>query len=226
MTDRSLYRLMAWLSPSYPVGAFSYSHGLEWAIEAHDLRQPQLVSGWIEDLLRFGAGRSDAILFVHAHRAVESGDDPALLEAAELARAFQPSRERTLESLAQGEAFLRATRAAWPVPALDRLAAIGLGETAYPVAVAVATAGHGIALRPALQAYLQSFAANLVSAAVRLIPLGQTVGLRLVAALEPAVGDLVDEAEAAPLTALGGSAIRADLASMNHETQETRLFRT
>ena len=225
MTDRSLYRLMAWLSPSYPVGAFSYSHGLEWAIEAHELRRPQAIADWIEDILRGGTGRSDAILFAHAHRAVERQDEPALAEAIELARAFQPSRERALESLAQGEAFLRATRAAWPAPALDRLTA-DRGEIAYPVAVGVAAAGHEIALMPALQAYLQSFAANLVSAAVRLIPLGQTAGLRLVAALEPVIDEVLEDAKAAPLIALGGCAIRADLASMNHETQETRLFRT
>ncbi|HWA42059.1 MAG TPA: urease accessory UreF family protein [Hypericibacter adhaerens] len=226
MTDRALYRLLAWLSPSYPVGAFSYSHGLEWAIEAHDLRAPEPVLDWIGDLLRFGAGRSDAILFAHAFRAVAAGDEPGLAEITGLARAFQPSRERALESLSQGEAFLRATRAAWPAPALDWLKAVDEGEIAYPVAVAVAASAHGVALAPALQAYLQSFAANLVSAAVRLIPLGQTAGLRLMAALEPVIGAVAEEALTAPLETIGGCALRADLASMNHEIQETRLFRT
>ena len=145
---------------------------------------------------------------------------------AELAAAFAPSKERHLETTAQGRAFVEATRAAWPCAALDRLAAAWDGPVAYPVAVGVAAAGHGIALEPALAAYLHAVTANLISAGVRLIPLGQTDGQRLLAALEPIVAATAARALATPLDQVGGAAFRADLASMRHETQYTRLFRS
>jgi urease accessory protein len=100
------------------------------------------------------------------------------------------------------------------------------GAIALPVAVAVACAGHGVPLDLALPARLQAFAANLISAGVRLIPLGQTDGQRLLAALEPVVAATAVRARAVPLAEVGGAAFRADIASMRHETQYTRLFRS
>ena len=147
-------------------------------------------------------------------------------EVAELAAAFAPSKERHLETTAQGRAFVEATRAAWPCAALDRLAEIWDGPIAYPVAVGVASAGHGIALEAALNAYLHAVTANLISAGVRLIPLGQTEGQRLLAALEPVASATAQRALATKLDDVGGAAFRADIASMKHETQYTRLFRT
>jgi urease accessory protein len=149
-----------------------------------------------------------------------------LRAVAELAAAFAPSRERHLETTAQGRAFVDATRAAWPCAALDRLTAAWDGPVAYPVAVGVAAAGHGVALEPALDGYLHAVTANLISAGVRLIPLGQTDGQRLLAAFEPVVAATRARALATPLDQVGGAAFRADLASMQHETQYTRLFRS
>lgn len=226
MVDSALYRLLAWLSPAYPVGAFSYSHGLEWAVEEGSVQDAESLRAWLADILRHGGGRNDAILFVHAYRAILRGDDAALGEIMELALALVPSRERHLETTAQGNAFLKATRDAWPCAALDRLAHTAPGAVPYPVAVAAAAAGHTLALEPALGAYLQAFIANLVSAGLRLIPLGQTDGLRVLAALEPDVAAVAAQARSLPLEAVGGAAIRADLASMRHETQHTRLFRS
>ena len=217
---------MAWLSPSYPVGAFSYSGGLEWAIEAGDIKDAQTLGRWLTVVIAEGGAYADAVFFVHAHRAAETSDDKALREVAELAAAFAPSRERHLETTAQGRAFIEATRAAWPCGALDRLAAAWDGAVAYPVAVGVAAAGHGIAAAPALNAYLHAVTANLISAGVRLIPLGQTDGQRLLAALEPAVAATAARALATPLDQVGSAAFRADIASMRHETQYTRLFRS
>ena len=179
----ALYRLMAWLSPAFPVGAFSYSSGIEWAVEAGDIKDAETLKAWLAVMLAEGGGFCDAVLFAHAHRAATDGDDKALRAVAELAAAFAPSKERHLETTAQGNAFVEAARAAWPCAALDRLKAVWDGPVAYPVAVAVAAAGHGIALEPALAAYLQAVAANWVSAGVRLIPLGQTDGQRVLAAL-------------------------------------------
>jgi len=222
----SLYRLMAWLSPAYPVGAFSYSSGIEWAVENGDITDAETLKRWLVVVITDGAGFCDAVFFVQAHRATEAHDDQALREIAELAAAFAPSKERHLETTAQGRAFIEATRAAWPCAALDRLTALWDGPFAYPVAVAVAAAGHGVVVAPGLSAYLHAATANLISAGVRLIPLGQTDGQRLLAAFEPIVAATAARALATPLDRVGGAAFRADIASMRHETQYTRLFRS
>jgi urease accessory protein len=222
----ALYRLMAWLSPAYPVGAFSYSGGLEWAIEAGDVSDAVTLQRWLTVVIGDGGVFCDAALFSNAHRAVAEGDDVLLCTTAELAVALAPSKERHLETTSQGAAFIEASRAAWPCAALDRLVAIWDGPVAYPIAVATTAAGHGISLAPALHAYLHAAAANLISAGVRLIPLGQTDGQRVLAALEPVIHAAADRARATALDDIGSAAFRADLASMRHETQYTRLFRS
>jgi urease accessory protein len=222
----ALYRLMAWLSPAYPVGAFSYSSGIEWAVEAGDIINAETLRGWLAVMIGQGGGSCDAALFAHAHRAAAAADDATLRTVAELAAAFAPSKERHLESTAQGNAFVEATRAAWACEAVERLKSIWDGPVAYPVAVAVATAGHAVALEPAMGAYLQALAANWVSAGVRLIPLGQSDGQRVLAALEPVVAATAQRALVVKLDDIGSSALRADLASARHETQYTRLFRS
>jgi urease accessory protein len=221
-------RLLAWLSPSFPVGGFSYSHGLEWAIEDGTATTPAALAAWISDVIHFGAGRSDAILLAHAWRAADGGSYAALREIADLSAALQPSRERVLEATAQGKAFLSTVAATWPNDRLDAAsAALGTDVSpTYPVAVAIAAASHGVGLREAAVAFLSAFAANLVSAGIRAIPIGQTDGQRIIASLAPAIEALADAAIAAPLDDLGSVALRADIASMKHETQYTRLFRS
>ena len=225
-SDTALYRLMAWLSPAYPVGAFSYSSGIEWAVEAGDIRDAATLRAWLTVILCDGGGFCDAVFLTHTHASAISGDDAALAAVAELSAAFAPSKERHLETTAQGRAFVEATRAAWPCAALDRLMALWSGPVTYPVAVGVTAAGHGIAVEPALTAFLHAVAANLISAGVRLVPLGQTDGQRVLAALEPIIAETAKRALATPLDEVGGAAFRADLASMRHETQYTRLFRS
>jgi len=222
----ALYRLMAWLSPAYPVGAFSYSSGIEWAVEAGDIRDAESLKAWLATILSEGGGLADAVLFVHAHRASAASDTTALRAVAELAAAFVPSKERFLETTAQGRAFLDATRAAWPCDAIGRLEAAWDGPVALPVAVGVACAGHGIACQKALPAFLHALTANWISAGVRLIPLGQTDGQRVLAALETNVTAAAARALNTPLADIGSAAFRADVASMRHETQYTRLFRS
>ena len=221
----TLARLMIWLSPAYPVGGYSYSHGLEWIVEAGKVRDAATLGAWIEDVLAHGAGRSDVIFLAEAWRALAVGDMAALEQAAELAAALAPSAERRLETMAQGTAFLAATLAAWPKAELAALAAEGR-EVAYPIAVGAAAAAHGLPLVETAQAFAQAFAANLVSAGVRLIPLGQSDGLRVLARLEPLIPRVVAAALACTLDDIGGAAIAADIASMRHETQYTRLFRS
>lgn len=226
LAPSSLYRLMAWLSPAFPVGAFSYSSGIEWAVESGDVTDEETLQRWLYAMLTQGGGFCDAVLFAQAHAAALGDDDKVLHGIAEFAAAFAPTRERHLETTAQGNAFVDAVRASYPCAALDRLKAAWDGPVAYPVAVAVAAAGHGIAVEPAIAAYLQAVAANWVSAGVRLVPLGQTQGLRVLAGLEPAVAATAQRALVCPLDDIGSSAFRADLASARHETQYTRLFRS
>ena len=221
-----LYRLMAWLSPAYPVGAFSYSSGIEWAVEAGDVADAGTLERWLAVTIADGGGFCDAVFLAHAFRAIAAGDDAALRRVAELAAAFAPSKERHLETTAHGRAFLDTTRAAWPCEALYRLLTVWDGAVALPAAVGVASAGHGIALAAALPAYLHAMTANLISSGVRLVPLGQTDGQRVLAALEPVVAETAQRALTTALDDAGGAAFRADLASMRHETQYTRLFRS
>jgi urease accessory protein len=220
------YRLMTWLSPAYPVGAFSYSSGIEWAVEAGDIADAESLRRWLEAMLSDGAGINDGIFFCHAHRAATDGDDAALVEAAELAAALAPTRERHLETTTLGRAFMEVTCAAWPCPALTKLQALWHGPVAYPIAVGVACAGHAIPLVPAAHGFLTAVTANWVSAGIRLIPLGHTESQRLLQALEPLVGATAQRALAAGLDDVGSACFRADLASALHETQYTRLFRS
>jgi len=228
VSPAALQRLFAWLSPSFPVGAFSYSHGLEWAIEDGTVTSADTLIAWLGDVLRHGAGRNDAIVLAHAHGAAATGDMEALSAVTELAAAFQPSRERRLESCAQGAAFLMAVTATWPNARLAALAGALGAEPAvpYPVAVAVAAAAHDVPLATTLVATLNAFVANVVSAGVRAIPIGQTDGQRTIAALAPLVEEIAALAPAMTLDDLGGASFRADIASMKHETQYTRLFRS
>ena len=223
--EPTLARLMTWLSPAFPVGGFSYSHGLEWLIETSKIKDAATLGAWIEDVLVHGAGRSDAILLAEAWRAVAAGDVRLLDAVTELAAAFAPSAERRLETLGQGTAFLLAVRAVWPHPALDPLSRTG-AEVAYPVAVGACAAAHGLPLDATAQAFTQAFVANLVSAGVRLIPLGQTDGLRVIARLEPLIPRVVAGALTVGVDDIGSIAVMADIASMRHETQYTRLFRS
>jgi urease accessory protein len=217
---------MAWLSPSFPVGAFSYSSGIEWAVETGDIRDAATLADWLSLMMSEGAGFCDAVLFVHAHRAVRDEDPAAFRSVAELAAAFSPSKERHLETTGQGRAFVTAVRGAWPCDALDMLDRAWDGPIAYPVAVGTACAGHGIAADQALPAFLHAVAANWISAGVRLIPLGQTDGQRVLAAMEGVIAATAARALISTLDDIGGAALRADLASMRHETQYTRLFRS
>jgi urease accessory protein len=216
--------LFLWLSPAFPIGAFAYSHGLEWAVEAGDIDDARSLEAWLSDLLDFGAPRADAILFALAHRAVASGDFAALAETNALAVALGFSSERRLETTAQGAAFVAAARAAWDCAPLMQLARQDL--VAYPVAVATAAAGHGLPLEASLQAFVLAFVANGVSAVVRLGPIGQTDGQRVLAALLPQVRAVAHQAVNAAVTDLGGCAFRSDIAAMRHETQYSRLFRS
>ncbi len=280
-TSSSLYRLLAWLSPSFPVGAFSYSHGLEYAVEIELIKNRDDLVAWCAALLRHGSGLHDAMLFVAAWRALDAQDHGALMEIFELSTAMRPTSELALETQAQGAAFARAIRDAWPLPDFDPfgqcrdplpvpplskgrepwgsqhlytsgeagysppLQGGGLGRgsgdkekaakpslqsdhatPSYPLSVALCAHAHGIDMRDALAAYLHAFTANLISAGVRLIPLGQTDGQIALRLLEADVAASAELAQTLPLEEIGSATPMLDYCSAQHETQYTRLFRS
>ena len=251
----ALVRLQAWLSPSFPIGAFSYSHGIEYAVEAGLVRDAASLREWLAVALEQGAGRTDALLLAAAYHAIEeaahSGDWYDLLDVASLAQACRGTSELALESTAQGAAFIEMALAAWPHPVMVGAYAAFPPDLipALPVAIAVTAAAHGVPLAAALPCALHAMVASMVSAGVRLIPLGQTDGQRTVAALEPEVLRLAETVlssfsmrgpdaaarqqagtprRAAELLRelLGGAALGIDWCSMQHETQYTRLYRS
>jgi urease accessory protein len=222
----ALYRLMTWLSPSFPVGAFSYSSGIEWAVEAGDIKDAASLRGWLASMLADGPGFCDGVFLAQAHRAASSPDAAGLRDIAELAAAFVPSRERSLETSAQGRAFIDIARAAWNCDGLDHLVSRCDGAIVYPVAVGLVSAAHAIPLAPTMHAFLHALVSNWISAGARLVPLGQTECQRVLAQLEPIVVSTGKRALEASLDDLGSATFRADLASMRHETQYTRLFRS
>lgn len=223
MTDQpsniALLRLMAWLSPAFPVGGFSYSHGLERAVHDGLVADATGLAGWLETLVEMGSGWNDAVLFAESWRRARHAGD--LDEIAALAEALAGSRERHTETMLQGAAFLKAA-SAWPNPVLERLPA----ECAYCVAVGAVAGGNGIALQDALSAFLQAFFSNLVQAAIRLGVVGQSAATTLLAGFEPLALATAARAVRSSIDDLGGCAFVSDVMAMKHETQYSRLFRS
>ena len=211
----ALQKLLTWLSPAFPVGSFAWSAGLETAIAERRVTDSATMQNWLSGSLRHGSLRTDAILLAAAHR---GGD---LQDLADLALALTPSAERVTETLEIADNFVIAT-SAWPMPEAARLPQ----PCPYPIAVGALATAHGIAVEDTLVAFLTAAVHAQVSVAVRLVPLGQTAGLRVVAALEPLVAAAAGAAAISTLEQIGTIAYAADIAQMRHETQETRLFRS
>ena len=213
-TDTAHLTLMQWLSPGYPVGAFAYSHGLERVVETGAITDAAGFEAWLRDILILGTGRSDAILLHCAH----SAQSPRrLAELDDLARALSPSSERRMETELQGEAFAQTTSAIWGSDNAPR---------AYPVAVGAAAKRAGIDATMTCAAYLHAFAANLTSAAIRLIPLGQTEGQSVLARMTPLCQQIAQDTQRLSIDDIGSCTFAADIASMQHETQYSRQFRS
>ena len=220
MTETTnLVRLMTWLSPAFPVGAFSYSGGLEQVVADGDVRDAGTLKDWLESLLAYGNLWNDAVLLAEAHRAFDDGE--LLAEAAALAEALSGSAERHRETMLQGGAFLAAA-ASWPHPVLGRLGR----AAAYPVAVGAVAAAHGIAAEAGVAAYLHAVASNLVSVAIRCGVIGQKGGVAVLAGLEARIVASAEWAAGSTLDDLGAATLRAEIASLRHETLPTRLFRS
>jgi len=222
LNQSALYKIMTWLSPSFPVGSYSYSHGIEYAFECGKVTDAPRLTRWIEGILRFGSGRVDADLFKHAWHAADQRQEKRLQDLIALGQALRPTAEMALESQAQGRAFYQTLAAIDPSLCLK-----DLEKAVYPLIVAIAAAGHAIPLKMALSAFLHAVIANLVSAGTRLIPLGQTDSQRCLIALEPALHQAVHACLAREAEDdFGAATFMVDWTSMKHETQYTRLFRS
>ena len=212
--NSDLICIAQWVSPTFPVGSFAYSHGLEQAVSDGNPSDPKSLREWIDDCLKHGSGRNDAILLCHARNASDASD---LHRIADLAKALCACRERYLETMEQGRAFTQTVNAVWHVD---------LPTMPYPVALGAASRDLSLADQTVASFFLHAFANSLTSAGVRLVPIGQTAGQRILKSLIPVVERVSVEAAVASLDELGGCSILADMASMRHETMQTRLFRT
>lgn len=212
--EPGLLTLTQWVSPSFPVGAFAYSHGLETAIHCGAIVTADDLQMWLKDVLSHGTGRNDCILL----RAAYASSGPAeLAEINAAAVAISGSSERVLEAQLQGAAFCKTTVAIWGGEAADLL---------YPVAVGAAAARMDIDLLTTAAMYLQGFVSNLVSAAVRAVPLGQTEGQAVLAALSPLCEGIAKDTATATLDDLQSTAFLSDIASQRHEVLQPRIFRS
>lgn len=212
-TDPRLLTLAQWLSPSFPIGAFAYSHGLEAAVQAGWVRDADALQEWLADVLTEGTGRSDAIWL----RCAMGADGAALPALDAQARAFAASAERLREADRQGAAFAQTVNAVW---------GLDVPPVLLPLAVGAAARQAGIPEGEAVALYLHAFVSNLTSAAIRLVPLGQTEGQRVLAALIPLCTRIADETLGLTPGDIHSTCFLSDIAAMRHETLETRLFQS
>lgn len=212
----ALVRLATMFSPAFPVGGFAYSAGLERAVADRVVVDGEGLRRWMAALLAHGSARNDAILFAEAFRRAAKGASADDLH--DLALALAGTAERHAESAGQGAAFADAS-SGW-------LADSSAGARAYAVAAGDAAGRSGATLDQALALFLAASAGNLVQAAIRLSVVGQSGGVAVLMQLEAPLASLIAFAAGSSLDDLGGCAVIAEVASMNHETQETRLFRS
>ena len=207
-----ILRLTQWLSPSFPVSAYAYSHGLEAAIARGDIRKSDDLAAWIRAVLEAGTGRNDAILLALAHRGEMEQE-----ELIDLAEALSSSRERLEETRAQGHAFALT---------LSAIEDIDIPPAPYPVAIGIAARDLSLPSEEVIKLFLHAFASNLVSVAVRFVPLGQSEGQAVLSRLHGLIAAMAEMAAKASIDDLGGCVFGADLAAMEHEDMEVRIFRT
>lgn len=219
-TDPALLRLLQLTSPALPVGAFSYSEGLEWLVERGTIRTPDDLAHWLRDALAMGGIRVETAVVARVMAAARAGDPAAVRRWDRWLTASRESEELRAQSEQMGTSLLRL---------LESLEVDTLGLEApvhFATAFALAAAAWDVPAESALSGYMYAWASNLVSAGVRLVPLGQTAGQRVLADLHAAIVAATAEVAALPDHWLDACGFGAALAAMHHETQYTRLFRS
>ena len=207
---QDMMTLQTWFSPAFPTGAFSYSHGMESAIQDNLVKDVGSLKSWIDSLLCHGSGRSDGIFLKAAYEGVN--------EANGLCLALCGSKERLRETMELGQAFSRVVRASYDVKLPDR--------TAYPVAIGMTAQQIGLDLTLTLQSYLQAFASNLISVGVRTIPIGQQAGQDCLIGLYPVIQNMARQIKSESLDEVGTATFVSDLMAMKHEKSVPRIYRT
>ena len=210
-TDSKLITVMQWLSPAFPIGGFAYSHGLEWAINKGYVSNREELQNWVSDLLEYGSLKNDAILI----KLVLKGSDPK--EINEIAIALCPANERLSETQLQGGAFCKIMREVW---------SLEIDDLALPIALALAAKNENIDQNLVVPAYLHSFCSNLISVAMRLIPIGQTDGQKTLRELSPLISDSVRAVAKSDKDDLGSACFLSDVSAMQHEYLQPRVFKT
>ena len=213
-TDQSILTLSQWISPSYPVGSFTYSHGLEALVNLRWLGNAENLYEWLSNILQSGAARTDALFLAAAYNC---SSDEALIEMNMKARALASSQERLLEMDELGKAFKSITEAVWPIE---------IDDLVYPIALGFCANAEGIQLNLTTCLYLQAYISNLVSAAQRLMPLGQTEAQKIIKTLSSICLQVADETRDGNLDNIYSSVFISDIAAMKHETQVSRIFKT
>ena len=210
-TDSKLITVMQWLSPAFPIGGFAYSHGLEWAINKGYVSNREELQKWVSDLLEYGSLKNDAILI----KLVLKGSDPK--EINEIAIALCPANERLSETQLQGGAFCKIMREVW---------SLEIDDLTLPIALALAAKNESIDQNLVVPAYLHSFCSNLISVAIRLIPIGQTDGQKTLRELSPLISDSVRAVAKSDKDDLGSACFLSDVSAMQHEYLQPRVFKT
>lgn len=226
MTTDSTYKLQTWFSPSYPVGAYTYSHGLENAFEIEAIKTVADAINWISEIITNGNGLADAVFLAEAYQAAVDANDAKLINITEYATAFCATAELRLESESQGAAFLEIIKNVEPNPALHKILTLCPPPYPYAVVVGAAAGAQAIPLTSLITAFLHGFVSNMSSALVRIVPFGQTDGQRIIAALAPTVAQTSKKALTTNYQNLTTATMMVDLTSMQHESQYTRLFRS
>ncbi len=207
---QDIMTLQTWFSPAFPTGAFSYSHGMESAIQDNLVKDAGSLKSWIGSLLSHGSGRNDGLFLKAAYEGVDESNGLCL--------ALCGSKERLRETIELGKAFSRVVRASYDVKLPDR--------TAYPVAVGMTAKQIGLDLTLTLQSYLQAFTSNLISVGVRTIPLGQQAGQDCLIGLYPVIESMTKKIKSESLNELGSATFISDLMAMKHEKCVPRIYRT
>lgn len=226
--DGSFYRLLSYLSPSYPIGSFHYSHGIEYAVDCGIVHDPASLEAWITGILEFGSGRNDGIFFKTAVQAVREEDDDLFDRLLTDGSAFRQTPELWMESSEQGEAALKILTQIHPSFYVDQLNAHVQQGRGVPLSILFGVQfGMGtLPLDMGLVGFFHAFVSNLITAGIKLIPLGQSDGQRALIALEPIVYHMANSVLDLPLDELGSAALMVDWTSVSHEHQYTRLFRS
>lgn len=226
MTPRdagALLRLLQLASPALPVGAYAYSQGLEWAVEARWVHDEPSLADWLQAQLVESFARVDLPVFARLYAAARSDDDPAMRHWSRQLLALRETRELVADDCDRGHALARLLRdlgvtAAAPWATRD--------DAPFAALAALAAATWDVPLAPALHAHAWSWLENQVIVGVKLIPLGQVAGQRQLLALAETIPAACDAALALGDDEIGGSLPIVALASSLHETQYTRLFRS